>query len=89
MDQQNSALLRVTAQAVKAEGITVKHVETPRLTVSYVVVEVLEPEEPGPVIVNIIAAIFGIISAGACAALVRSSLDTASQGETGHLGGHF
>eukprot|EP00913_Durusdinium_trenchii_P017380 g16340.t1 len=48
VDPENLALLDSTAQAVKTEGVTVKHVETPRVSVSYELVPVEEPEDGLP-----------------------------------------
>ena len=71
VDPDGMALLRLTAQAVQTEGVVVKHVETPRISVTYVAIEVIPDEEGNPMLViNIIAALMGIAAAGACAVLV-------------------
>lgn len=71
VDPQGMALLKATAQAVQTEGVVVKHVETPRVSVTYVAVENVDTEEGNPmVVINVIAAVVGIMAAGACAARV-------------------
>lgn len=72
VDPVSLQLLTTAAEAVKTEGITVKYTEEPRVSVAFVAAADTSTEEPDGtnVVLNALAAIFGVLAAACCATAV-------------------
>eukprot|EP00439_Symbiodinium_sp_Y106_P045174 s775_g5.t1 len=72
VDPVSLQLLTTAAEAVKTEGITVKYTEEPRVSLAFVAAADTSTEEPGGnnVVLNALAAIFGVLAAACCAVAV-------------------